>query len=175
MDLKSNIRTIVDFPAPGIRFRDITSLLEHPEAFRYAVDQLYWHFQNTELHGLIAIESRGFPFGAALAYQLHVPLHLIRKQGKLPGKTVGTEYQLEYGTGRLEMHSDAIDEGSKIVIIDDLIATGGTISATAAVVEKLGGSVVGCAVVIELTDLGGRENISPLSLHSLVTFREDEV
>ncbi len=175
MDLKTSIRTIVDFPRAGIRFRDITSLLQHPEAFRYAVDQLYRHFQYTELHGLVAIESRGFPFAAALAYQLHVPLYLIRKQGKLPGKTVGADYQLEYGTSRLEMRADAFDEGSKIVIIDDLIATGGSIRATAAVVEKLGGSVVGCAVVIELTDLGGRENISPITLHSLVTFREDEV
>ncbi len=175
MDLKSSIRTIVDYPKPGVRFRDITSLLRYPEAFRYSIDLLYQHYQYTELHGLVAIDSRGFLFASALAYQLHVPLFLVRKQGKLPGQTIGANYELEYGTSRLEIHTDAFEPGSQVVIIDDLIATGGSILATAKVIHQLGGSVVGCAVVVELTDLDGRQQISPIPLHSLVSFREDEI
>jgi len=174
VDLKASIRTIVDYPKPGVRFRDITSLLAHPEAFRYSIDQLCQHLQSTELDGLVAIDSRGFLFASALAYQLHLPLFLIRKAGKLPDKTVGVDYQLEYGSSRLEMHTDALENGSQVIIVDDLIATGGTISATAEVIDKLGGSVVSCAVVAELTDLGGRDRIAPIALHSLVSFREDE-
>ncbi len=175
MDLKSSIRTIVDYPKPGIRFRDITSLLSYPEAFRYSIDLLYQHYQYTELDGLVAIDSRGFLFASALAYQLHLPLFLVRKEGKLPGDTLSADYELEYGSSRLEMHTDSFEAGSQVVIVDDLIATGGSILAAAEVVEKIGGSVIGCAVVIELTDLGGRERISPMQLHSLVSFREDEV
>ncbi len=175
MDLKHSIRTIVDYPKPGVRFRDITTLLQFPEAFRYSIDLLYQHYQNTELDALVAIDSRGFLFASPLAYQLHVPVCLIRKEGKLPGDTIGTDYELEYGTSRLEMHTDALESGSRIAIIDDLIATGGSICATAEVVEKLGASVIGCSVIVELTDLGGRDKIAPILLHSLVTFRENEV
>ena len=175
MDLKSSIRTVVDYPKPGVRFRDITSLLRYPEAFRYSIDQLYQIYQYTELDGLVAIDSRGFLIASALAYQLHVPLFLARKQDKLPGATISADYELEYGTSRIEMHTDAFTSGSQLVIIDDLIATGGTILATAEVIEKLGGTVVGCAVIVELIDLGGRARISPMPLHSLVSFREDEI
>lgn len=175
MDLKSSIRTIVDYPKPGVRFRDITSLLQFPEAYRCSVDRLYQHYQNTSLDGLVAIDSRGFLFASPLAYQLHVPLYLIRKEGKLPGDTIGADYELEYGTSRLEMHADALDTGAQIAIVDDLIATGGSICATVEVVEKLGASVIGCSVIVELTELGGREKIAPIPLHSLVTFREDEL
>ncbi len=174
MDLKSTIRTVVDYPKSGIRFRDITSLLRYPEAYRYSIDLLYQHYQNTELDGLVAIDARGFLFASPLAYQLHVPLYLVRKQGKLPGATIRANYDLEYGVSELEMHSDAFQPQSQLVIIDDLIATGGTINATAEIIAQLGGSVVGCGVIIELTELGGRGRISPIQLHSLVTFREDE-
>lgn len=175
MDLKSTIRTVVDYPKSGIRFRDITSLLRYPEAYRYSIDLLYQHYQNTELDGLVAIDARGFLFAATLAYQLHVPIFLVRKSGKLPGTTIGIDYDLEYGGGQLEMQTDAFEPESQVVIIDDLIATGGTVAATAEVIEKLGGKVVGCGVIIELTQLGGRERISPIPLHCLVSFREDEI
>lgn len=175
MDLKDSIRTVVDYPKPGVRFRDITTLLQLPEAFRASIDYLYQHYQHTLLDALVAVDSRGFLFAAPLAYQLHLPLCLIRKAGKLPGDTIGVDYELEYGTGRLEMQSDALKNGARIAIIDDLIATGGSISATAETVEKLGAVVVGCSVIVELTDLGGRERIAPIPLHSLVVFGEDEV
>ena len=175
MDLKSSIRTIVDYPKPGIRFRDITSLLCYPEAFRYSVDLLYQKFHSTELDGLIAVDARGFLFASALAYQLHLPLFLVRKEGKLPGETISSDYELEYATNRLEMHIDSFESGSRVAIIDDLIATGGTVMAAVELINELGGSVVACAVVVELTDLGGRDRISPIPLHSLVTFREDEI
>lgn len=175
MDSKLNIRTIVDYPKPGIRFRDISTLMQQPESFRCSIDRLSQHFQNTELDGLAAIDSRGFLFASAVAYQLHVPVHLIRKSGKLPGQTVGVEYCLEYGTGKLEMQSDAVHRGSQIVVIDDLIATGGTMAASIELLCKLGATVVECAAVVELVDLAGRQTIAPVPLFSLVTFREDEV
>ncbi len=175
MDLKSSIRTVIDHPQPGIRFRDITSLLRLPEAFRHCIDLLGQHLHNTELDGLVAIDSRGFLFASALAYQLHLPLFPVRKDGKLPGETIGTDYEMEYGANRLEIHTDAFEPGSQVAIIDDLIATGATLSATAELVDKLGGSVVACSVVIELIDLKGRARISPIPLRSLIAFREDEV
>ncbi len=174
MDLKSHIRTIDDYPQAGIRFRDITPLLHDGNSLRYTIDRLYHRYQNTALDGVVAIDSRGFLFGSPLAYLLGVPLIPVRKQGKLPFNTIDVEYEMEYGLSRLEMHTDALDDGSKVIIVDDLIATGGTLCAAIELIEKIGAELIECAVVIELTDLGGREKIAPSDLFSLITFREDE-
>jgi len=175
MDLKSCIRTVVDYPKAGIRFRDITPLLQDGNSLRFAVDRLYHRYQNTALDGVVAIDSRGFLFGSTLAYLLGVPLIPIRKKGKLPFHAVNAKYEMEYGTSTLEMHIDALDGGSNVIIVDDLIATGGTLKASVELIEKLGAALIECAVIIELTDLGGREKLSPSPLFSLVTFREDEM
>ncbi|MDE0310486.1 MAG: adenine phosphoribosyltransferase [Acidiferrobacterales bacterium] len=175
MDIKSCIRTIVDYPEPGVRFRDITPLLKNPSAFRLCVDRLYQRFQNTELDVIATLDARGFLFGSALAYLLGVPLIPIRKQGKLPGETVSLEYELEYGTSCIEVHADSIQQDERIILIDDLIATGGTAQAAIELLNRIGGRIVECAVVVELVELGGRSKISPVTLHSLVTFTEDEI
>lgn len=174
MDLKSVIRTVPNYPKPGIQFRDITPLLKKSVAFRYCVDRFAQRYQSTALDAVVAIESRGFFFGSVLAYQLGVPLIPIRKKGKLPSDTISTEYDLEYGVNTLEMHVDALAKAEQIVIIDDLIATGGTIKAAIQLVRNLGGNPTEVAVVIELSDLGGRSRISPLPLFSLVSYHEYE-
>ena len=174
MDLKSSIRTIVDYPKSGVRFRDITPLLQNPESFRFSIDRLYQRYQNTELDGLVALDARGFLFGSTLAYLLGVPLIPVRKTGKLPAETVSTDYQLEYGLNSLEIHVDALDEATRVVIIDDLIATGGTMCAAVELISQLGGETIECAVIIELVDLDGRAKLSPVPLYSLVSFHEDE-
>ena len=174
MDLKRSIRTVSDYPTKGVQFRDITTLLKDSNAFRYCVDRLYQRYQNTSFDALAAIESRGFVFGSTLAYLLGVPLITIRKKGKLPGKTICADYQLEYGTGSLEIHVDALEDSDRVILIDDLIATGGTICAAAELVRNLGGVPVECAAIIELVDLNGRDNVAPLPLFSIVTFHEDE-
>ncbi len=170
MDIKEHIREIPDFPTAGILFRDITPLLGHPEAFRYAVDLLAARFESERLDSIVAIESRGFLFGAPLAYRLGLPLVPVRKEGKLPFDTHSVTYALEYGSDSLEVHVDAIDAGSRALIVDDLLATGGTASATVNLVERSGGSVAGLAFVIELTDLGGREALAGYRVESLVTW-----
>ena len=175
MDPKEKIRTILDYPKPGVRFRDITTLLKDAEAFRFSIDQLHHRYLITELDGIAAIDSRGFVFGSTLAYLLGVPFIPIRKPGKLPGKTIRKEYQLEYGSNSLEMHVDALVDAKRIVIVDDLVATGGTLRASIDMIQELGAIPVECAVVVELVDLGGRSKVSPVPLHSLVTFTEDEL
>ena len=170
MDLKEHIREIPDFPTPGILFRDITPLLGHPEAFRFAVDRLAERFASEPFDAVVGIESRGFVFAAPLAYRLGVPLAPVRKQGKLPFDTHSVTYALEYGSDSLEVHVDAIGEGSRALIVDDLLATGGTAAATVRLVERSGASVAGLAFVIELTDLGGRNALSGYRVESLVTW-----
>ena len=157
MYLKEHIREIPDFPTPGILFRDITPLLGHPQAFRHAVDQLAERFASEPFDTVVAIESRGFVFAAPLAYRLGVPLVPVRKKGKLPFDTHSVTYALEYGSDSLEVHVDAIGEGSRALIVDDLLATGGTAAATVRLVERSGASVAGLAFVVELTELGGRD------------------
>ncbi len=174
MDLKRSIRTISDYPTQGVQFRDITTVLKDSNAFRYCVDRLYQRYQNTAFDALAVIESRGFVFGSTLAYLLGVPLIIIRKKGKLPGETISADYQLEYGTSSLEVHVDAMEDGDRVVIIDDLIATGGTFCAAAELIRNLGGVPLECAAIIELVDLNGRDAVAPLPLISLVTFHEDE-
>jgi adenine phosphoribosyltransferase len=173
MDIKSLIRTIPDFPKPGILFRDITTLLKHTEGFRATIDQLFVRYSGVKIDKVAGIESRGFIIGAALAYRLKVGFVPIRKEGKLPGENFGHDYELEYGTDRLEIHIDAIASGEKVLLVDDLIATGGTAEAAAKLIAKTGGQIVGCAFVIDLPDLGGRKRLEKLG-HSVVTLCEFE-
>ena len=170
MDLKEHIREIPDFPTPGILFRDITPLLGHPDAFRRAVELLAERFEPESFDSVVAIESRGFVFAAPLAYRLGIPLVPVRKEGKLPFDTHSVTYALEYGSDALEIHVDAIGEGSRVLIVDDLLATGGTAAATVRLIERSGASVAGLAFVIELTDLRGRDTLAGYRVESLVTW-----
>jgi len=170
MDLKSTIRSIPHWPIESVTFRDITTLMENPEAFKHACDCLFERYQNKNIDKIVAIDARGFVFGSVLAYHLNVGLVLVRKKGKLPSSTIQADYTLEYGTNTVEMHDDSLSKGERVVIVDDLIATGGTVSAAAKLVEQLGGNIVECAFVIELPDLKGREKISNYPVFSLVSF-----
>ncbi len=173
MDLKTVIRNIPDFPKKGIVFRDITTLLKDPEAFRYALDSFYQKYKSIDLNAVAGIESRGFIFGAPLAYMLKLPFILIRKPGKLPAETVSQSYQLEYGTDSIEIHRDALKDDDRVIIIDDLLATGGTAAASAQLVEQLGAEVVSFAFVIELSFLKGREKLSKYEVLSLVDYQSE--
>ncbi len=159
MPIKSLIRTIPHYPKPGIQFRDITTLLKDPLGFRMVIDALSQHYSHKKIDKIAGIEARGFIIGAALAYKLGVGFVPIRKSGKLPAETVGHDYVLEYGADRVEVHTDAIDEGELVLLVDDLIATGGTAEAAIVLIEKLGGVVVSCAFVIDLPDLGGSRRL----------------
>ncbi len=170
MDLKRLIRDVADFPQPGILFRDITPLLQNPEALRYVIDRFTEEFQNAGVDAIVSIESRGFLFGAPLAYKLGVPLVPVRKPGKLPSDRMTVEYSLEYGTGQLDIHQDALDANQRTVIVDDLLATGGTAMAAAKLVELLGAHVHAFAFLVELRDLGGRERLHDYNIISLVAY-----
>lgn len=170
MELKSFIRDIPDFPEPGILYRDITPLLQNTAAFASAVDQLREHFAPSDFDVIVPVESRGFLFGAPMAYQMGKSLVPVRKSGKLPWATYSTEYNLEYGSNAMEIHVDGIKPGQGVLILDDLLATGGTLAATARLVEKAGGVVSGIGVVIELTDLDGRSRLKGYDLFSLVQY-----
>ena len=170
MDLKALIRDIPDFPKPGILFRDITTLLSDPAGLRYSIDTLAAKIEDWQPEYIVGMESRGFIFGAALAYKLGVGFIPIRKPGKLPAAVWSVEYALEYGTDKLEIHQDAAPPGSRISIVDDLIATGGTAAATAKLVREIGGDVVGCAFLIELDDLNGRSHLPDVPIISLVHY-----
>ncbi len=159
MDIKQLIRTIPDHPKPGIQFRDITTLLLDPDGARSSVAQLAEPFAGDQIQKVAGVEARGFIFGLAVALELNVGFVPIRKPGKLPLETVGEDYKLEYGTDRVEVHRDAIQAGERFLLVDDLIATGGTAAAAIRVIERVGGVVEGCAFVIELPDLGGRSRI----------------
>jgi adenine phosphoribosyltransferase len=170
MDLKSKIRTVPDWPKKGIMFRDITPLLQDKKAFKYVIDKFYERYKGKNIDVIVAIESRGFVFGAVLAYKLGCSFVPVRKEGKLPYKTLKQEYSLEYGTATVEIHKDAVKQNDNVLIVDDLIATGGTITATIKLVELLGGKVVEIAFVIELIDLKGREKLKDYNVFSLVEF-----
>ena len=170
MDLKQFIRDVQDFPQPGILFRDITPLLKDPAAMRHVVDAFTERYRHAELTGVVSIESRGFLFGAPLAYNLGLPLIPVRKPGKLPARRMSVEYQLEYGTGSLDIHEDALTKGDLVVIVDDLLATGGTAVATAKLVELLGARVHSLAFLVELDFLGGRSRLEDYDVFSLVHY-----
>jgi adenine phosphoribosyltransferase len=167
-DLRSLIREIPDFPSPGILFRDITPLLKDPQAFGGVIDTLAERYEPLGLDAIVGIESRGFILGAPLAYRLRLPYIPVRKQGKLPFERMSIEYALEYGTSALEIHQDALERGQQVVIVDDLLATGGTAAAAAKLVELLGGRVREFAFLIELTELGGRPRLEGYSVFSLL-------
>ena len=170
MDLKEYIRDVPDFPQQGIIFKDITTLLKEPAAFKYVIDCFVDEYRDKEVEGIVAMESRGFIFGAPLAYELGVPFILGRKPGKLPAACVSARYELEYGIDSLELHTDSIHEGQKILIIDDLLATGGTMSAVVELVEKLGGQIVSIGFVVELVFLAGRQRLKDYPIFSLVQY-----
>ncbi|MEI6125714.1 MAG: adenine phosphoribosyltransferase [Pseudomonadota bacterium] len=170
MDLKEKIRAIPDFPKPGILFRDITTLLKDAPAFRAVIDALTARYAHTPLDLIVGIESRGFIFGAALACGLNKGFVPIRKPGKLPAKTIAAEYSLEYGTDRIEMHVDAVQRGTKVLLIDDLLATGGTMQAACELVKQAGGIVAECAFIIELAGLQGRDKLKGQTIFSMIQY-----
>jgi len=170
MDLKSLIRDIPDFPQPGILFRDITPLLHEPQAFRYVIGRFAEHYRGAGLDAIVAIESRGFIFGAPLAAELGLPFVPVRKPGKLPAAHMSVEYSLEYGTSQLDIHEDALQRDTSVLIIDDLLATGGTAVATAKLVEILGARVHSFAFLVELGFLNGRDALRDYEVLSLVKY-----
>jgi adenine phosphoribosyltransferase len=175
MPVKSRIRTIPHFPKPGIQFRDITTLLKDPVGFRITITELVSRYADMKIDKVAAIESRGFIIGAPLAFALGVGFVPIRKAGKLPGDKIGHDYELEYGSDRVELHRDAIQPGEKILLVDDLVATGGTALAAATLIEKAGGTVVECCFVIDLPDVGGRKRLEQAghAVYALCAFEGD--
>lgn len=170
MDLRSLIRDVPDFPKPGIVFKDITTLTKDPEGLRAAVDAIAERYADANIDLIVGIESRGFVFGAAVAYKMGVGFVPARKAGKLPAQTVSAEYELEYGTDALEIHRDAVGAGQRILIVDDLLATGGTAAATAELVGRLGGEVVALAFLIDLAFLRGRDKLAGYDIFSLIEY-----
>jgi adenine phosphoribosyltransferase len=172
MDLTALIRSIPDYPKPGILFRDITTLLQNGEGFRHAVDLLLERYRGRDIAKVAAIEARGFILGGAIAHGLCAGFVPIRKRGKLPYETVGHDYELEYGTDRVELHADAVESGERVLLLDDLIATGGTAEAAARLLSQIGGQVVEAGFIIELDDLLGRQRLEQrgVPVYSLLHF-----
>ena len=169
--VEKTIRDIVDFPKKGIIFRDITTAVKDKEALRRIVNFLTEKFKDKDIDYVAAVESRGFIFGSALAYNLNAGFIIVRKPGKLPAKTISEEYSLEYGTDKIEIHEDAIEKGKNVLVIDDLLATGGTVNACCKLIKKTGANIVGCAFVIELADLKGREKLpKDIDVISMITY-----
>ena len=172
MDLRERIRVVPDFPKPGVSFKDITTLLKDGAALKETVLRLAEHFRNQGIDMIIGVESRGFILGAPLAYEMGLGFTLIRKPGKLPGEVLAVEYDLEYGSDSLEIHTDSFQPGTRVLVVDDLLATGGTIWAATELIRKLGGEVAGLAFLIELCYLGGREKLGDYHIFSLVKYTE---
>lgn len=170
VNLKNFIRNIPDFPKPGILFRDITTLLKNKVAFRQALDTLASKYKNKGIDAVVAVEARGFILGGAIAHKLGAGFVPVRKRGKLPWKTNNVTYELEYGTDTLEMHHDAIQPGEKILIVDDLLATGGTVKAVIDLVKQLKGKIIGIAFLIELSALKGKEKLKGYPVYSLIKY-----
>ena len=170
MDLEALIRNVPDFPKPGIQFKDITTLLKNGPAFKHIIDGWRDRYAARGVDAIVGAEARGFMFGGALAYALGLPFVPVRKPGKLPAETLSETFQLEYGTDTLEIHKDALNAGERVVLIDDLLATGGTMEAVAKLVERLGAEIVEIAFVIELPLLKGRERLRAYPVHTLVEF-----
>ncbi|MBU1298264.1 MAG: adenine phosphoribosyltransferase [Bacteroidetes bacterium] len=171
--LKEKVRNVPDFPKKGIVFRDITTLLKDAQAFRAAVDLFIEKYKDKKIQKVVGIESRGYILGAALAYRLNAGFVPIRKPGKLPAETLREEYKLEYGTDAVEIHKDSINNGERILIHDDLLATGGTINAACKLVESLGGNIIGVSFLIELAFLNGRKLLNNYEIHSLITYDKE--
>ena len=175
MSIKSKIRTIENYPIDGVMFRDITTLFKDPDGLREVMDIFVERYKDMKIDKIVAIESRGFLIGAPLAYLLNIGLVLIRKPGKLPAKTYKQDYTLEYGVDQIEIHSDALEEGERVLIVDDLIATGGTVEAAVRLVEKMKAEVIECCFIIDLPDIGGRAKLEAMgqSVFSLCEFEGD--
>lgn len=175
MDLRSLVRSIPDHPKPGIMFRDITTLLGHAEGFRRVVSELANRFADAGVRKVAGIEARGFILGGALAHQLAAGFVPVRKKGKLPFQVIGSDYELEYGTDRVEIHVDAVADGERVLLVDDLIATGGTAAAAIRLLEQAGATVLGACFVIELPELGGRRRLEAMGhpVHALIAFEGD--
>ena len=170
--LKKQIRNIPDFPTKGIQFKDITTLLSDPESYQRAIDLMAHRHFNKGLEAVVGIEARGFVMGAAMAYKLGVGVILVRKAGKLPHRTIAAEYALEYGKDRLEIHEDAIWPGMKVIVADDVLATGGTVGAVTNLLKRMGADILECCFLAELTDLRGREKLKGQKVFSLLKFTE---
>jgi len=174
MDLKAHIRNVKDFPKTGIMFRDITTLLKNPEAFNYTLEQLLDFAKDKKINKVVGIESRGFIFGSVLAHKLNCGFIPVRKPGKLPAEKVSIAYSLEYGEDRLEMHKDAIEPGDKVLVHDDLLATGGTMNAVCQLIEQLGGKIVQVSFIVELSFLHGRDKLKPYDVRSIVNYEVEK-
>jgi len=174
MNLKSHIRNVKDFPKPGIMFRDITTLLKNPEAYNYTLEQLLDFAKDKKINKVVGIESRGFIFGSVLALKLNCGFIPVRKPGKLPAEKVSISYSLEYGEDRLEMHKDAIEPGDKVLVHDDLLATGGTMNAVCQLIEQLGGEIVQVSFIVELSFLHGRDKLKPYDVRSIVNYEDEK-
>ena len=174
--LKARVRTVRDWPKPGVNFRDVTTLFNDPEAIRVMVESLSLDCTRLGVDLIAAVDARGFILGGALAYQMHKPFVPVRKKGKLPFETISQDYALEYGTATVEIHTDACKPGGRVLILDDLIATGGTLLAAAKLFENIGGTVAGMAAIIDLPELGGSQRLreAGYNLHALCAFSEDE-
>lgn len=172
MDYKSLIREVPDFPKPGILFYDITTLLKNAEAFRTILDELIRRYQNSGVEKIVGIESRGFIFGAPLAYHLRAGFVPVRKAGKLPADIYEVTYQLEYGVGALAIHQDAITTGERVLVVDDLLATGGTAAATVDLVKQMGGEILSLVFLVELCTLNGRQKLDGCRIHSVIRYPE---
>ena len=170
MDLKKYIRDIPDFPQKGVMFRDITTLLKEPEPFKYVIDAVVDKYKNEKIDKLVSIEARGYIFGGAIAYLLNCGFVPVRKPGKLPAGTVSLEYTLEYGKNTIEIHKDAIQSGERVLVFDDVLATGGTVQATCKLVEQLGGKVIACVFISDLTYLKGGDRLKDYEVFSLVQY-----
>jgi adenine phosphoribosyltransferase len=170
MDLKKYIRNIPDFPQKGIMFKDITTLLKEPAVFKYTVDAIVDRYKNKNISKVVSVEARGYIFGGAIAYNLNCGFIPVRKPGKLPAETISMEYTLEYGKNTIEIHKDAINNSERILVFDDLLATGGTVLATCQLIKKLGGEIIGCAFLINLTYLNGAEKLKGYNVFSLIEY-----
>jgi adenine phosphoribosyltransferase len=170
MDIKQHIREIQDWPKSGINFKDITTLLEDKDIFKYVIDKLCEPYQNEKIDKVVGIDARGFLLASAMAYKLGAGISIVRKKGKLPHKTISRDYTLEYASNTIEMHEDTIKRGEKVIIVDDLVATGGTVLATAELVEEMGGEIVGISYIIDLPFLDGSKKLEKYNLNYLVSY-----
>ena len=170
MNLKDYIREVPDWPIKGVNFKDITTLLQDPKLFRYTIDQMTKPFLNKKIDKIVVIDARGFLLGSAIAYNLNCGLSLVRKKGKLPSQTIEESYVKEYGPDTLCMHQDTIKQGENVLVVDDLLATGGTLEATTKMIERLGGNVVGISLIIDLPYCGGSQKLKRYNIRSLVSY-----